>query len=836
MELTTKLQIFAPLSGLVVDLSQVPDPVFAKKMVGDGMAVDPTDGVLVSPCQATVHYIHPSKHAVTLRTPHGVEILLHIGIDTVQSKGVGFTPLVKVGDSVAPGTRLIEFDLDQIGLNAKSLISPVIITAGGHDLQLTTIEKVRAGKDCLFELTIVAAATPTETDSGQAVVKMQFQLQTASGLHARPAALIVATAKKFASTLEIRHGERIANAKSTTGLLTLEAEYGDVLEVLARGSDAPAAVTAVIGVLKGLGEEHPPTKSAPAGLDNHGFTASVASPGLAVGKIFKLITSSAHIPEEAIGSAAVEKVKLTQALGDSRKELDDSQKRFDPQSAQAQIFAAHTQLLDDPDLLTVCDELLNAGKSAAFAWHQATTLMAERIAALKSELLAQRALDIKDVGARVLKHLTGASEAELEIPEESILLAENLTPSQTASLDAKRVVGFCTSGGGTTSHVAILAKSMGIPALVGIDPQLFKTPDGTPAVLDADRGELRLNPSADDIATVRKTQERLRHRRQEAASHAHELATTADAHRVEVAANIGGLEDAVKALEAGCEGVGLLRSEFLFFDRDVPPTEQEQLDVYQKIADLLGDRPFVIRTLDVGGDKPLKYLPLAAEENPFLGIRGLRVARTNTQLFREQVRAILRVKGRAIHMMFPMVAQLDELRWARAIVDEEQAHLKTPPVRLGIMIEVPSAALMADVFAPHVDFFSVGTNDLAQYTLAMDRGHQELARQVDGLDPSVLMLIQKTVKAAHRHGKWVGVCGGIASDPVAVPILIGLGVDELSVSIPGIPLIKSQIREWTLRDCESLAQRALTASSAKQVRALKIAGTSVQEVKDEKNI
>jgi phosphocarrier protein FPr len=298
-------------------------------------------------------------------------------------------------------------------------------------------------------------------------------------------------------------------------------------------------------------------------------------------------------------------------------------------------------------------------------------------------------------------------------------------------------------------------------------------------------------------------------------------ATTKDGKVIEVAANIGGVEDAKKAVELGCDGVGLLRSEFLFLERATAPSEDEQYRVYQEIATVLGKRPLIIRTLDVGGDKPLQYLPIPPEENPFLGVRGIRVGFLRPEILREQLRAILRVKSKGkIHIMFPMVATLEELRAAKVMVEEERKHLGAAPVPVGIMIEVPSAALMADVLAKECDFFSIGTNDLTQYTLAMDRGHKDLAKQVDGLDPSVLKLIEITVRAAHAEKKWVGVCGGIASDSKAIPILLGLGVDELSVSIPVIPLVKSQVRDTLLSAATALAKKAMSAASAKEVRGL----------------
>jgi phosphoenolpyruvate-protein phosphotransferase len=422
----------------------------------------------------------------------------------------------------------------------------------------------------------------------------------------------------------------------------------------------------------------------------------------------------------------------------------------------------------------------------------------------------------------VLLHGQVTDSAPVYSGGDVILLAENLTPSDIAQLDQKNVIAFCTVNGGATSHVAILARSLGIPAISGMDPKVLTLDDGSEVLLDGDKGEIHLTPSPTDKVRVRKVQLDQLEKRRIAQTQAHSSALTRDGKRIEVAANIGGVADAIKAVELGADGVGLLRSEFLFLERDVAPTEDEQYQIYQSIADVLEHRPLVIRTLDVGGDKPLKYLAIPHEENPFLGIRGIRVGLLHQQIFRDQVSAILRVKSRGkIQIMFPMIATLEELLQAKAILEEERQRLKVPAIEIGVMVEVPSAALIAESLAREVDFFSIGTNDLTQYTLAMDRGHKDLAKQADALHPSVLHLIGLTCEAARKHGKWVGVCGGLAGDLNAVAILLGLGVEELSVSIPSIPLVKSQVRETTMAQAQNLAERALLARTAGEVRELK---------------
>ena len=437
-------------------------------------------------------------------------------------------------------------------------------------------------------------------------------------------------------------------------------------------------------------------------------------------------------------------------------------------------------------------------------------------------MIAARANDLRDVGRRVLRLLTGTTEARLDPPANAILIAEDLTPSDTTNLDRTRVLGFCTTSGGATSHVAILARALDIPAIAAIDPRALDLADGTLVVLDGTAGVLRLRPSEAETAQVRERQQQHAARRQVEIANAAAPATTSDGRRIEVVANVGGVAETEQAVALGGEGVGLLRSEFLFLERGTAPSEDEQTTVYTAIASQLGpERRLIIRTLDVGGDKPLAYLPLGREDNPFLGERGIRVQLARPELLRTQLRAILRAsRAGNVHVMFPMIATMAEWRAAKAMLDAECEALGVSQIPAGIMIEVPSAAIMADAFAREVDFFSIGTNDLTQYTLAMDRGNPKLAPQIDGLNPAVLQLIGHTVAAAHARGKWVGVCGGIAGDAQAIPVLLGLGVDELSVSVPSLPAVKAQVRELSHAACVDLATRALAADSAADVRAL----------------
>jgi phosphocarrier protein FPr len=844
---SSRVTLVAPVSGYVIPIDQVPDPVFASKMVGDGVAIDPLTTRLVAPCDGTVRQVHPSGHAVAVGTAGGLEVLMHVGLDTVQLRGDGFTVRVKAGDAVKTGDVLIEFDADRIAQKARSMLTEIVITTPDRVASLARRSgRVEAGRDPILDVAL-AAVEAAPTYGGDEAVSEPIVLPNPAGMHARPAAVLASLAKRFRSRVCLRKGGAEANARSLVDVLALQIGCGDAIAAVARGEVAREAIAAILpAVRQGLGDElgggrpaapaagppgrdsdsRPPEPRRNAALppaDPDRLRGAPASPGVAIGRIHKLRERELPVRAEGEGPVA-ERRKLDSAIDTGRAQIDalrvGLESGGDP--ARAAILAAHGQLLEDPSLLELATRDIERGRSAAFAWREAFTAHADRLAALPNELLAARAADLRDVGRRVLGLLVGATSEREPVPEESLLIAEELAPSDTARLDRSRVLGFATTRGGATSHVAILARSLGIPAIAGIDPHALDVPEGTPAVLDGSSGLLRLRPPLAEVERVRGDQERLARKRRAEREAAAEPAVTRDGHRVEVVANAGSIDDARQALELGGEGVGLLRTEFLFMERDSAPDEGEQAKVYGEIAALLGpERPLVIRLLDVGGDKPLSYLPVPHEENPFLGQRGLRLLLERADLLRDQMRAILRAssKGKVLAML-PMVADPAEWTAARAAWEEEAAALGVPPAPLGIMIEVPSAALMAEVLAREAAFFSVGSNDLTQYTLAMDRGHPKLAPQIDGLHPSVLALIARTVDGAHRHGRWVGVCGGIASDEQAVPLLIGLGVDELSVPVPALPAIKARVRGLERAACQDLARRAVEAVSAAAVRAL----------------
>ena len=835
-----ELLLRAPLSGIVYPLERVPDAVFAQKLMGDGVSIDPTDATLRAPCAGEVANLHAASHALTLRAAGGVEVMMHIGIDTVNLKGVGFTPHVKAGDKVEAGTPLIDFDIDQIATHAKSLLTEIIILNGDAARVVERASgRVKAGTHTLLKLALLDGEVKAAPKEGATVTSEAILVPNPTGFHARPAAVLANVAKSFQSEVKVQKGDRSANARSVTSLMGLEVVGGDKVVLVAKGPDAKEAIRELAKLISaGLGDEGHPAAPAPATTtvaritqpaprrasdDPNLLLGVAASPGLAVGQAYQVKRAEIMVEEEG-RDAQYEQQRLADAIAKARGELEalraSLHAKADP--AKAAIFAAHMELLDDPDLLEIANSAMAKGKSAAFAWKKATELHADRLAALRNELLAQRANDVRDVGQRVLLHLTGIEQMPPAYPERSVLIAEDLTASDAATLEPGTVVGFATLRGGATSHVAILARSLGIPAVAGIEPRALEVPNGTPVILDGAKGSLRLSPPPDEIARITERQARAAAQREQDMAHAAEPAMTKDGHRVLVFANIDGVKHAQQVDSLGGEGVGLLRSEFLFMGRASAPSEEEQAQCYEAILKSVGpERPVVIRTLDVGGDKPLPYLPIPREDNPFLGERGIRVGLDRPEVLRTQLRAILRASTAGkVAVMFPMIATVQELRDAKAMLAEEADSLGIEPIKCGIMVEVPSVPMLMHSFADEADFFSIGTNDLTQYTLAMDRGHPKLAPKVDALNPAVLRLIAQTINGAHARHRVVGICGGVAGDPQAVPILLGLDIDELSVSLPAIPTVKAQIRRLSLTSCRELAQRALNCSTVEEVRAL----------------
>ena len=674
-------------------------------------------------------------------------------------------------------------------------------------------------------------------------------IASATGLHARPAAVFVNAAKTFSADVRVSNGVKRVNGKSLISLLTLKATYGTEVEISADGPDEEAALNTLVDlVASGLGDESGSASGAPTAeaAQTNGthepkpvvveptgcaqfWSGQAASAGIAVGPVVCLqpIAAVAHVTTAA-ATVEAEHARFHNAVQAARAELEalrgSVKKRLG--EAEAAIFGAHLEVLDDPELTAATRSSIAIGQGAVAAWRGVFEAQAAAMSEGGDHPLATRAADIRDVGSRVLSHLTGGGESRLAgliaaQPEPVIVIAQDLSPSETAGLDPERVLAICTVGGGPNAHTAILARALGLPAIVGAQAGVLSIADGALAILDGGQGTLAVGPDDTRLTTARQAVAQQRAKREAERQAAFAPAVTRDGTRIHVAANIGSLKDAQRAAEAGAEGVGLLRTEFLFLERTEAPTEDEQFALYRDIARAMSGAPVVIRTLDVGGDKPLPYLPLPHEDNPFLGVRGLRLSLARPDLFRTQLRAVYRAAEHGpLHLMFPMVLGVEDWRAARDMAEAVRAELNAPAIPLGIMVEIPSAALVAEQLAREVDFFSIGTNDLTQYTLAIERTHPTLSAQADGLHPAVLALIGRTARAARAAGKWAGVCGELASDAQAAPLLVGLGITELSVSVAAIPATKARVRSFSHADAAALAAQALSCATAVEVRAL----------------
>jgi phosphocarrier protein FPr len=699
-----------------------------------------------------------------------------------------------------------------------------------------------------------------ELDGGPAL-ELRITVTPRLGLHARPAARFVQTVGQFDATVtaeNITAPAGPASARSLNGVATLGIQQGHEVLIKASGpqaaqvlaavreladrdfdepaSDAVPPGTAASGVSgPGVAAPGAPTPAAMAaglvqpadGTTLHGIPGS---PGLAVGAAVHLRPATMEVPRDPAVDPAAELARLDAALQATRREVQaarDSVATRTGEQYEAGIFDAHLLFLADEALLDPARRRIREGRNAADAWDSAIADAAAGWQRLTDSYQRERAGDLEGIRTQVLSHLLGAGRGELS--GAGIVVAGELTPAETAGFDPALVSGIATAMGGPTSHAAILARALGIPAVLGLGPDVLAVSEGTQLLLDGDQGSVQVAPGQAELAAADHAARQRREAGTRARRRAAEPAVTADGTPIEVAANAGSAEDVRHAVDSGADGIGLLRTEFLFLDTSSMPTEAEQAAVYADLAVILAGRPMIIRTLDVGADKPLPYLPRGAEPNPALGQRGIRLGLARTEVLLAQLRAVLRVAAHhPVKLMFPMVATEQEVRAALGLVAGARRGLAAEGVavpaeggmEVGIMIEVPAAALTAARLAPAVDFFSVGTNDLTQYTLAADREVSAVAGLNDALHPGVLTLIGRAAAAAADAGRWTGVCGELAADPLAVPLLLGLGVRELSVSAAAVASVKQAVRATDLAVATELAGRALELPSADAVRDL----------------
>lgn len=559
-----------------------------------------------------------------------------------------------------------------------------------------------------------------------------------------------------------------------------------------------------------------------------------ASDGYAIAPVYVLKDPDLSFETEQVSDPAAEIERFKAAVAQSREEVQriQEQAKANLSAEELQVFDAHLMFLADPEYVGQIESVIESEKiNAEAALQQVSTMFITMFESMTDNAYMQeRAADIRDVSQRILASLLGVELASpAAIAHEAILVAEDLTPSDTSQLNKQFVKAFVTNIGGRTSHSAIMARSLEIPAIVGTKTITEEVQHGDLVIVDAHEGMVILNPTEQQIEEYQQKMAKEAEFRAELETLLDAESTTQDGHQVEVAANIGTPKDMTGVSKNGAEGVGLYRTEFLYMDSADFPTEEEQYDAYKTVLEQMDGKPVVVRTMDIGGDKELDYLDLPDEMNPFLGYRAIRISLDQTAMFKTQLRALLRASVHGLlRIMFPMIATVDEFRQAKAIYEEVKAELDqegiayADTIQLGIMIEIPAAALMADHFAKEVDFFSIGTNDLIQYSMAADRMNERVSNLYQPYNPAILRLIKFVIDSAHVEGKWVGMCGEMGGDPVATPLLLGMGLDEFSMSAGSVLRIRHLIRNANYADCQALVERALTecASSEDVVKLL----------------
>ncbi|MGB3259792.1 phosphoenolpyruvate--protein phosphotransferase [Paenisporosarcina sp.] len=561
---------------------------------------------------------------------------------------------------------------------------------------------------------------------------------------------------------------------------------------------------------------------------NFSLSGIAASNGIAIAKAFRLENPELTVEKTTIVDIEAELARFESAITQSKSELETIKEQTSKQISdeEAAIFSAHLLVLSDPELLGPITEKIKSEKvNAEFALQETSNMFIGLFESMDNDYMKERAADIRDVTKRVLAHLLGVSiQNPSMIADEVIIIAEDLTPSDTVQLNPQFVKGFITDIGGRTSHSAILARTLEIPAVVGAKTVMSSIENGSLVIVDGLDGNIIVNPDAETIAQYEEKKANYEQQKSEWARLKHEATITADGHHVELGANIGTPNDVVGVIDHGGEAIGLYRTEFLYMGRSQFPTEDEQTEAYASVLKQMNGKPTVVRTLDIGGDKELSYLQLPKELNPFLGLRAIRLCLEMKDMFRTQLRALLRASIHGnLKIMFPMIATLEEFRQAKALFLEEKAKLEeqgvevSNSIEVGIMVEIPSTAVMADVFAKEVDFFSIGTNDLIQYTLAADRMNERVSYLYQPFNPAILRLVKNVIDASHKEGKWTGMCGEMAGDEIAIPILLGMGLDEFSMSASSILKARSQISKLSKVEMESHIDTILTLSTSEEV-------------------
>ncbi len=771
---------------------------------------------------------------------------IHRAIESVYSND-GVIVLMDMGSALLSAETSLEFlteaQRSRVRLCEAPLVEGTIIAAVRSEAGGSLEQVIGEARGALAAKAAQLQAEVPEIsfEAPQKIIspagEIQLTVRNPLGIHARPAARFVTTAAQFQSEITVRNVTRNTGAVSTKSInliATLGVRQGHEIAISAAGADASEALKALKELVENnLGDTDSNIEKLlekklikPPLPVKDGLAGIAVAPGIAIGPAVLYQTDAAEIPAMKAENPEAEWRRLQAAIHSVQQEIQKMRMKMSLQAGdyEAAIFDAHLLFLEDPALLEAARQrIFEKGEGAEASWRKVLDEMKESYNAVEDPYLRSRGVDLTDLESQVLRLLTGNTLTSFKLTKPAIIVAADLSPSDIARLELDKVSGICTAFGGANSHSSILARALGIPAVAGVGLEVLRLAEGTQLVLDGSEGRIWMNPH--DIEAFQKKQEAQTLSRKVAQKASRKPAVTLDGCHVKVVANAGSIAEVKVALAQGAEGIGLLRTEFLFLGRETAPSEEEQFTVYKNIAELLGKCSLVIRTLDVGGDKRLAYLDLPLEANPFLGYRGIRLCLDRLDIFKAQLRAILRASfGHQVKIIFPMVSSIGEVRRIKEVLWETQDELKQAGVpydgsmEIGIMIEVPAAVAIADCLAKEVDFFSIGTNDLSQYAMAADRTNPRVAPFSDALNPAVLRLICQTVKAGHDAGIWVGICGEMAGDELAISVLLGSGIDELSMSALVIPAVKQVIARLKMSDAADITDAVLNLDSAEDVR------------------
>jgi phosphocarrier protein FPr len=768
--------------------------------------------------------------------PAGVVVLMDLGSAVLSAE----LALDLLAD---PETR------DRVTLSSAPIVEGLLVAAVAASGGATRAEVVAEARGALMAKSAHLATPdpdgPAEiADLTAAAVVAVVPIDNEHGLHARPAARLVSEARRLDATVQLRNlttGAGPVPASSLSRVATLGALRGHEVEIRASGPQAQEAVEHLVALAQRRFDEPavadrgaaaqlgaaPALGAQSSSLPGRSAGPLPGAPGIAIGPLRRLVAPAVDLSTDEGGDPATQWRRVVESVAQVRRETEHLRvlTARDVGNDEAAIFDAHLSLLSDAELLADVKAKIGVGESAARAWAAAVATVEQEWADLPDEYLRERAADVRSVGDQVLRVMTGAGGPRMT--ERGVLVARDLSPAEAAELDPDLVSAVVLAGGSPTSHAAILARARAIPLVVAAGGDLLDVPEGTVLVVDGTAGAVHVAPSADVLADYEERARLVAQRFAEDLTRATEPARTGDGVVVAVTANVGSRADARAARDAGADGSGLVRTEFLFLGRDVAPGVDEQVAEYDAVAGALDGKRVTLRTLDVGGDKPLPYLPLPFEENPFLGLRGIRLSLARRELLHDQLEAVCRTaRTHPVKLMFPMVATVGELLEARQVLTDAAGPAGVPPgLQVGVMIEVPAAALKIESLVPHLDFVSIGTNDLTQYTMAAERGNASVASLSDALDPAVLRLVDQVCRACEGRVD-VSVCGEVASDELAVPVLVGLGVRELSVSPHAVPRVKATVRGLDSAQCRSVARQALGLAGADDVRKLVLTAVS----------